>query len=205
MGVKGGAMASAPVRVYCCLALLCVAAATVPTDIQDDGVLDDLDVSQLQDQDISGELFHEDSAHMSDADVSKASKVFDVLYPSDDDDEDDLGESEEVQEAKESVDAARAARKEATKELLSAKGEAAKQKAKKMERKIEKAKEEERDARKKILNAKGLEQTEKATRDMEKAKRKVKKDEKKAAAMGVVKGEDNKGKARSKEMKKEIF
>merc|ERR1711959_689637 len=115
-------------------------------------------------------------------------------------DENDLGESDSVQEgvSKEALDGARAAWKEATKELLAAKGSAATKKAekklkqaeqgvekakenvvgkdekanqkeKKAEQKLEKAKAEEDSARKKVLNAKGLEATEEATKQMEKA------------------------------------
>merc|ERR1712100_64850 len=76
------------------LALLIAVAASAPREVpnmMDDSVLDDLDVSQLQDPDTSGELVHEDADHMTQADMAKASKVYDVLYPSDDDG--DLGES----------------------------------------------------------------------------------------------------------------
>merc|ERR1712139_715534 len=205
----------------------------MPT-MMDDSVLDDLDVTQLQDDATSAVMYHQDADHMSQRDVHEASAVYDVLYPSSD--ENDLGESDSVQEgvSKEALDGARAARKEATKELLAAKGSAAtkkaekklkqaeqgvekakenvvgkdemaKQKEKKAEQKLEKAKAEEDSARKKVLNAKGLEATEEATKQMEKAKKKVSKDKKKAAALGVKKGTDSTKKARTKEMKKPIF
>merc|ERR1712146_340240 len=183
------------------LALLVAVAAHAPSNTEmafDDGVLDDLGIDAAQNPDIGGNLYHEDASHMSDEDVQQASKVFDVLYPSDD--EGDLGESAGTMEgaAKENLDEARKARSEATKELLKAKGEAATQKAEKdlkkaeqgvekakenvvgkdeykkeqeqkVEKQLEKAKEEESAARNKILSAKGLEATEEATKEMEEA------------------------------------
>merc|ERR1711988_2072903 len=219
----GRALMVGVTKVAWALALLVAVAAHAPSNTElafDDGVLDDLGIDAAQSPDIGGNLYHEDAGHMSDEDVQQASKVFDVLYPSDD--EGDLGESAGTMEgaAKENLDEARKARSEATKELLKAKGEAATQKAEKdlkkaeqgvekakqnVEKKLEKAKEEEREARKKILSAKGLEATEEATKEMEKAKKKVDKDKKKAEALGVKKESSSNSKARSKQMKKDIF
>merc|ERR1711966_56149 len=76
------------------LALLCTVVASAPTDLPavDDGTLDDLGLDEIQDPNLDGELYHGDSNHMSSTDVKDAAKVFDVLYPSDDDG--DLGESD---------------------------------------------------------------------------------------------------------------
>merc|ERR1711998_252560 len=143
----GRALMVGVTKVAWALALLVAVAAHAPSNTElvfDDGVLDDLGIDAAQSPDIGGNLYHEDAGHMSDEDVQQASKVFDVLYPSDD--EGDLGESAGTMEgaAKENLDEARKARSEATKELLKAKGEAATQKAekdlKKAEQGVEKAK-----------------------------------------------------------------
>merc|ERR1711966_15193 len=131
------------------LALLLAVAASAPSDVQssfDDGVLDDIGVSEMQDPNTEGDMYHHDADHMSSEDIQHASKVFDVLFPTDD--TDDLGESESSQvyngKEKESLDEARKARSEATKEVLKAKGAAATKKAeedpKKAERGVEKQK-----------------------------------------------------------------
>merc|ERR1711871_700081 len=151
----GERSAMAPVLWHCggrpcwVLALLLAVAASAPSDVQssfDDGVLDDIGVSEMEDPNTEGEMYHQGAEHMSSEDMQHASKVFDVLFPTDD--ADDLGESESSQvhsgKEKESLDEARKARSEATKEVLKAKGAAATKKAeedlKKAERNVEKQK-----------------------------------------------------------------
>merc|ERR1712046_545197 len=90
----GRALMVGVTKVAWALALLVAVAAHAPSNTElafDDGVLDDLGIDAAQSPDIGGNLYHEDAGHMSDEDVQQASKVFDVLYPSDD--EGDLGES----------------------------------------------------------------------------------------------------------------
>merc|ERR1711871_445291 len=167
------------------MALLCLA-VSASTDMPsiDSDVIDDLGIDAMADPGQDGELIHEDSAHMSKQDVRQASEVFDALYPTDEDG--DLGEGASIGNP---LEDARKARKAATKNLLAAKGASATNKA------------EEAKARSKVLSAKGLKATEKATAAMEKAKAKVKKDKREAAALGMKEGKTSSKSA----MKKTIF
>jgi len=208
-----------------CTALLCLSATAMsdsPSTFED-GVIDDLGIDALVDPDENGEMIHEDSNHMSKADVASASKVFDVLFPTEDDDDEhgDLGEGASVGNP---LEDARSARKEATKALLAAKGEGATKKAeetlKSAEQGVEKAKmsslgsgavteakkkavaeglsraeAQESSARNKVLSAKGMKETEAATNSLESAKTKVEKEKEKAAALGMKQGKPSAGDA----------
>merc|ERR1711935_324710 len=64
------------------LLLVCTVATSAPSNVHvSDGVLDDISVDELQDPDMSGDMYHQDGDHMSKADVQQASQVFDVLFP----------------------------------------------------------------------------------------------------------------------------
>merc|ERR1712054_440164 len=96
----------------------------------DDGILDDLSVDRIQDPGLDGSVFHQDEKHMAPEDMARASKVFDVLFGTDD--EPSLGES-----AGNSAQAV--ARKQATKALLKAKSSSATKKAEKALKRADKA------------------------------------------------------------------
>merc|ERR1711907_90860 len=157
------------------------------------------------------DVFHSDGGHMDQEDISRASKVYDVLFPVNDE-TGDLGESTEtgtgaLAAAQRGLNNARAERRKATKALLGAKSVAATKKAnkdvskaklkvvgkknfaklreKRAEQKLKKAKRKEKKARKKILKAKGLKATLKAEKKFRRAMKKVKKDKSKVSAMGT--------------------
>merc|ERR1712100_672349 len=124
MGSKRAAMFRFAAQVA--LVLLVVSGTSDSQLTFDDNVIDDLGVDALGSPDTDGMLVHEDSEHMSKADVKQASEVYDTLFPTEEDG--DLGESDSIGEEN-PLETARAARKQATKTLLAATGEDATRKA----------------------------------------------------------------------------
>merc|ERR1711988_928842 len=171
----------------CCLVLLFAVAVTgdVRENIvggADDTLLADLSVDQFQDPDMDGEIFHSDTAHMSKEDVDRASKVYDILFPSHDG-ATDLGEStetwtESLAEAEKGLNSARKQRRQATKKLLSAKSVAATKKAQKQ---LKLANKSVTKAKLKVVGKKNFAklQEKKAVSKLKKEKRKAKKARKK--------------------------
>merc|ERR1712100_719424 len=79
MGSKRAAMFRFAAQVA--LVLLVVSGTSDSQLTFDDNVIDDLGVDALGSPDADGMLVHEDSEHMSKADVKQASDVYDTLFP----------------------------------------------------------------------------------------------------------------------------